>query len=142
MASTFSSSQAAAGVSPKYLHAGAIVRSASYAITAALVVNDVIQMFKLPAGATVHDVILAADDLDTNGTPTIALDVGDATTANRFISASTVARAGGVGRTDQAGGVGYQYSADTMVQVKVSTAPATGATSGNITLTVAYTMDA
>jgi hypothetical protein len=142
MATNYSAAQANANVPPKYLHAGAIVRSASFALSAALVVNDVIQMFKLPAGATVHEVILASDDLDTNGTPTIKLDVGDATAANRFISQSTVGQAGGVGRTDQAGGVGYKYSADTMLQVKVNTAPATGATTGNVTLTVAYSMDA
>ena len=142
MATTYSSAQAAANVTAKYLHAGAIVRSATYALTAALVVNDVIQMFKLPSGATVHEVILASDDLDSNGTPAIALDVGDATAANRFIAASAVARTGGVARADQAAGIGYKYAADTMLQVKVNTAPATGASTGNVTLTVAYSMDA
>src|SRR3989304_3625397 len=110
MPTTYSSAQAAANVTAKYLHAGAIVRSATYALTAALVVNDVIQMFKLPSGATVHEVILASDDLDSNGTPAIALDVGDATAANRFIAASTVARTGGVARADQAAGIGHQYA--------------------------------
>lgn len=142
MATTYASSEAAAGIQPKSLHAGAIVRSATYALTAALAVDDVIQMFKLPAGAVVHEVILASGDLDTDGTPTIALDVGDAGAAARFISASTIARTGGVARADQAGGVGYAYAADTMLEVGVETGPATGATTGNITLTVAYSMDA
>ena len=142
MATTYSSSQAAANVPPKYLHAGVIVRSATYALSAALVLNDVIQMFKVPAGATIHEAILASDDTDTNGTPTIKYDVGDATTANRFISASIIGQTGGVARMDQSGGVGFKYTADTIIQVKVNTAPATGASSGNITLTVSYTMDA
>ena len=43
---------------------------------------------------------------------------------------------------DQAPGVGFKYAADTAIQVKVNTAPATGASSGNITLTVSYSMDA
>lgn len=142
MATTYSSSQAASNVNPKYLHAGGIVRSATFALSAALVLNDVIQMFKVPSGATIHEVILGTDDLDTNGTPTVKLDVGDTTTANRFISASTVGQTGGVARMDQQGGVGFKYAADTMLQVKVNTAPATGASSGNVTLTVTYSMDA
>ena len=142
MATNYSSPQAAGNIPPKYLHAGAIVRSATFALTAALAVNDTIQMFKLPAGAVIHEVILASDDVDTNGTPTIKFDVGDATTANRFISATTVGQTGGVARMDQAPGVGFKYAADTVIQVKVNTAPATGASSGNITLTVSYSMDA
>ncbi len=142
MATTYSAAQAAGNVPPKYLHAGAIVRSASYALTAALALNDAIQMFKLPAGAVVHEVILASDDVDTNASPTVKYDVGDGSLANRFIAATTIGQAGGVARMDQKGGVGFKCTADTMIQVTVNTAPATGTASGAITLTVSYTMDA
>lgn len=41
-----------------------------------LVANNIIDLGVLPAGQTIVDAVLIADDLDTNGTPTITLDVG------------------------------------------------------------------
>lgn len=113
----------------------------TYELAAALVDNDVIQMVRVPQGAAVQEVILAADDLDTHNTPTIILNVGDGTTVDRYISASTVAQAGGVVRLSAIDGMNYTYTADDTIDVKVTEPPATGATSGTITLTVIYTMN-
>lgn len=110
-----------------------------YSLTAALVLNDVIQMVKIPAGHQVVDVILSADDLDTNGTPLISLTVGDGDDTARFIAASTIGRTGGVARLDQKAGLQKVYTAEDTVDVKVSAAPATGAVTGDITCTVKYT---
>ena len=115
---------------------------AEYEITAALALNDVVQMVKVPAGAIVSNVVLATDDLDTNGTPAIVLDVGDGGDTDRYIDGSTVGQAGGI--TDSSNlaidGIGYTYSVEDTIDGLVQVAPATGATSGTIKLIVSYTI--
>ena len=108
----------------------------AYSLTAALVINDVIEMCKIPAQHTVVDVILDCDDLDT-GTPAIVLSVGYAGSGNsaKFIAASTAAQAGGIARMDVATRFA-PVNTDTKVVVKVTTAPATGTTTGIIGVTV------
>lgn len=72
-----------------------------------LVAGNLIDLGILPAGHTVTEAVIVADDLDTNGTPTITLDVGimsgttgDAvsvrTVGTELFSASTAAQAGTV----------------------------------------------
>lgn len=142
MASTFTTSKVAAGVQPRVIESGVISVTGSYALAAALVVNDVIQMVKVPAGATIVNTILSVPDLDSNGSPAIVLAVGDGSDDDRFVTGSTVGQAGGTVMSNTPTGTGYAYAAEDTVDVKVTTAPATGATSGTITLTVLYTMDA
>lgn len=111
---------------------------------AALELNDVMQVVKVPRGFKVLEVVLSTTDLDTGGAPTIELDVGDGSSSNRFItgSGSTIAEAGGgVIRLNQAGGHGYTYTADDTIDVKVLTGPQTGATSGTIKVTVIGRME-
>jgi hypothetical protein len=110
-----------------------------FTFPAAPVVNDTVEMFLLPKGAVPCDMVLDADDLDT-GTPAILLQVGDGTTADKFIGASNVAQAGGVARMDKKGNVGVPLAADTKVVVKVSTGPATGVV-GDIRLTAIYSLE-
>ncbi|WP_025899053.1 hypothetical protein [Sneathiella glossodoripedis] len=73
MASTFTST-AAAATAPVYqpMGDGVACAKATYELTAALVVDDIIQMVRLPKNAVVLDVVLVTDDLDSNGTPTYA----------------------------------------------------------------------
>ena len=137
---TYKSEKAAATVSAR-AGLGVVSATAKFSLSAALALNDVMEMVKVPAGATVLDVILHTDDLDTNGTPTITLDVGDGADADYFLSASQVARTGGVARADAATFKPKTYVAEGLIQVTVSAAPATGATSGDVELTVLYTMD-
>ena len=111
---------------------------AEYELSAALALNDVIQMVKVPAGATVVDLILSADDLDSDGSPAIVLDVGDGASADRYIDGSDIGQAGGVARLSEAGGHLYEYAADDTIDVLVQVAPATGATSGSIKLAVCF----
>lgn len=101
--------------------------------------NDTIEMFTLPLGAVLTDMMLDADDLDTGGSPAILLQVGDGTTADKFLAANSVAQAGGVARMDKKGNIGVLLAADTKIVVKVSTGPATGAV-GTIRLTALYNM--
>lgn len=72
-------------------------------IAANPVANDVSSVLELPAGCVPVDMILDAPDMDTNGSPTIAISAGVLNAAETdldavWISASTVAQAGGVVR--------------------------------------------
>lgn len=148
MASTLTTSKVAAGIQPRTPHSGVVAVKGVYALAAALVVDDVIQMVKIPKGAMILDMVLSAEDLDSGGSPAIVLDVGDGGDTDRFIDGSTIGQAGGVIRLGSGvaaavadGTNGYVYTADDTIDVYVQVAPATGATTGNITLTVIYTME-
>ncbi len=116
---------------------------ATHELEAALALNDLIPMVTVPANCTITRVILGTDDLDSNGTPTLVLDVGDGDDTDRFIDGATVGQTGGI--TDMSDmamtGFGYHYDSEDTIDVLVQAAPATGATSGTITLTVSYVMD-
>jgi hypothetical protein len=83
-------------------------------------------------------VTIDCDQLDTNGSPTIKLNVGISGTAAKFISQSTVAQAGGIATASVAGTVGYSPTTNTPVIVTVQTAGATKA-AGTIRIAVRYT---
>lgn len=118
------------------------VREATYSLAAALALNDVIQMIPVGDGERVLDIQLIVEtDLDTNGTPTIVLDVGDGDDPNRYIDGSTVAQAGGydsygtgIATAAAAAALNKVYTGADTIDVLVETGPATGATSGTIRL--------
>lgn len=143
MASTLVATNAGSGKQARN-GIGIVSVTSKYSLTAALVINDVIQMVKIPKGAVIQEVILAAGDLDTASSPAIKLIVGDGDDTDRFIKdasgISTIAQGGGVARMNNQVGAGHQYAADDTIDVKVDTAPTTGTTSGDITLTVIYSM--
>lgn len=112
-----------------------------YTITAALVINDTIQLFDLPKNARVLGGFIKSDDLDSNGSPLITLDVGITGNATLFWSASAVAQAGGIDSTMAATGRDYVTTAKTRVIMLVHAAPATGATTGTIVVSIAYTVE-
>jgi hypothetical protein len=141
MASTFTATTARSTASA-YGHGLASNAKAvigTYEITAALVINDVFQMVKVPTGAVILDVTLWTDDLESSGTASV-LAVGDGGAAARFITTSAVGQAGGRQAMNVINGVGYAYTVEDTIDVSVTTAPTTGATSGTITLVVIYQM--
>lgn len=112
-----------------------------YTISAALVINDVINLFYLPPNARVKRGFIKSADLDSNVSPAITLDVGDAADPDRYFAASTVAQAGGVDVTMAATGVDYNNTARTLVSLLVKAAPATSATTGTIVVTIDYMVE-
>lgn len=113
---------------------------------AGLSANDIIEFGVVPSNLRVVDMTLISDDLDTNGTPTIVLDVGildgtwqdndssRTTIGDEFFDGATVAQAGGVVRMSEADGFELAKSAsDRSIGIKVMTAAATSA-AGTITL--------
>jgi hypothetical protein len=105
--------------------------SAGIAIAAADVttINNVVQLFTVPKGFTVTGVRLDCTRLDSNGSPTLTLDIGDATTTNRLVQASTIAQAAEsqVNPVLPAGVLGFKFPADTVIQMLVHAAAATPA---------------
>lgn len=139
---TYQADRAQAEIQPRELHAGAVPFVASFTVSTALAENDVIEMVKVPAGATVVDLWLSAEDLDTGATPSITLDVGDGDDTDRYLAGSTIGQAGGFARMDTQTGAGHSYAAEDTIDVLVSAAVATGATDVTVKLGGFYTMDA
>lgn len=114
------------------------VREATYSLGAAFSNGDVFEMLPVYAGETVVGLVLVVDDLDTNGTPTLALDVGDGDDVDRYMDGVTSGQAGGSAfygaNITSAKTILYKYTADDTIDIKAVTGPATSATSGNITL--------
>lgn len=94
---------------------------------------------RVPKGAEILHVQLDATDLDTNGSPTITLEIGDAADPDRLLVANTIAQSGAapVGPTIAKTGFGYQYTDETLISVRVAAAAATGA-AGTIKYAVTY----
>lgn len=119
-----------------------------YVVEAGLVINDVIEMVILPGGYVPIDQVLATDDLDSNGAPTITLDSGvisgvagalDNTRVcgNEAFAASTVAQAGGVARpTKKDFAFIAPIDTDRGMGLKVAAAAATLVVGAKIRLTV------
>lgn len=102
---------------------------------------DAANVCQLPVGAIVLDATIEADDLDTNASPTITLNVGDAGSANRYFAASTVAQTGVAAQATAATGIFYQVTGnnDTMVRVAVAANAATSA-AGTVRIAVQYVL--
>jgi hypothetical protein len=117
------------------------------AAAADLALNNVIDIGILPANHTVTAMRLIVDDLDTNGSPTVKLDVGmmsgtpgdtvnSRTCGAEFFSQDTTAQAGGTATpTLKSAYLVQATGGDRSIGVKVQTAPATAA-AGRIRLRV------
>lgn len=116
--------------------------TSTYSLTAALTSGQVIQMIPVPKGARVHNptgVVLSSTDLDTGATPAISLSVGDGDDVDRYVTDSTIGRTSGiVAGTLTTAAFNKVYTADDTIDVLVSAAPVTGATTGTITLQLMY----
>lgn len=99
---------------------------ASVLSTAAFATSDIVNFFYVPAGFTALGVQLSSTDIDTNGTPTVTIDIGDSGDVDRLIAASTIGQAAGVTNTMARAGFGYLYTADTLIYATLNTV-ATGA---------------
>ena len=108
-----------------------------YSITAtsAFANGDVLNFGVAPKGFRVISGTLESTDIDTNGSPTVTINIGDSGDADRFFAAATVGQAGGVTSTMAATGTNYQFTDDTLITGAFAAGPATGAT-GTITVTL------
>lgn len=137
---TLVSTQAGSTVPARRAESGVYPIKGTYALAAALAASDVIQMVKVPAGATVLDGYVQLPDLDSNGSPTINIECGDGSDPDRFIDGTTGGQAAGLLRFNSLL-FPHTYTAEDTVDLVATAGPATGATSGTITLVVFVSMD-
>lgn len=164
MVATVNSDKVSSGIS-KCLPLGYtqhILGTAAYPVTAGA--SDIFNMVTLTSdaaltsgdgsstgGPTILGVTLGSDDIDA--ATALTLNAGDAASATRYLSASTIAQTGGVVRSTLVGALGYQpfatptfatYTTPSLqtyvAQVKVQTSAATSL-AGNIRLLVEFTID-
>lgn len=111
------------------LSRGAQVMYFPITVTAALTTSDVFNFGYVPANFRLVDAILKASDMDTNGTPTLAINVGISGTAQLIFAASTVGQAGTVDRAMAVAGVNYKFpsTSKTLITGAPSANAATGA---------------
>jgi len=128
---------------PKTIEKGYIIRATTLSLSFSATVSAVLQMVPVPKGCQVHDVILYWDFAGSADMYT--LHVGDSLNVKRYISSASCSGSGvvrmGGGGSSIAGGMGYSYSAENVVQVKVSALSGAAAVSGSIRLAVMYSMD-
>ena len=97
-------------------------------ITAAAANLDAFVFGTVPKGFRLVHASLESTDIDTNGSPTVTINVGDAGDADRIFAASTVGQAGTLSNALATTGFGYLYTDDTVITGAIPTGPATGAT--------------
>lgn len=109
-----------------------------YTISAALALNDTIELFDLPPRSRIVSGFVKSADFDTNGTPTIVLAVGDAGDDDRYFTGLTIGQTGGVNDAVALTGLDYVTTQKTRVIAKVTTGPATSATTGQLVVVLNY----
>lgn len=107
---------------------------------AAPATTDTINFGYLPANARIHSAVLKSSDMDSNGSPTITINVGDAGSATRLFSASTAPQAGTVDTSMQATGRFYKTTGKTLI-VGVAQANAATGVAGTLELSITYVVE-
>ena len=107
--------------------------------------NDTLGLFVLPKGATPHSFSVETDQLDSNGSPTLTIDVGVAGSTQSIVAAwagaSTAVTAVSPNTVKaKTAWIGVQLTADTPIFATVHAAAATKA-AGNLVATCYYTVD-
>ncbi len=117
------------------------VTTGTCAVTTALALGDVVNFFYLPAGATIRNAMLrASNPLDSNGSPTLTIDVGDAGQTNRIYAASLAGSSATGDGYPVFAALSYQYTAPTLIFATVHAAGATKV-AGTLLLTIDYTIE-
>ncbi|MDC9825672.1 hypothetical protein PRN20_18210 [Devosia sp. ZB163] len=95
-------------------------------VAADLALNKTVGLFVVPKGFVLTSLSVVVPDLDT-GTPALVFAIGDAVDDDRFITGATTGQAGGTNTTLAASGLNYEFTEDTEIVWKTTTAAATAA---------------
>jgi|GEM_PF-5415328 hypothetical protein len=145
MANNYYSTQETAGVQAVY-EPGAFVETFSFAIPASgLGLGDSVTLLKIPAYCALIDFAIDCPQLDSAGSPTVTIDLGDGANSQRYIAAGALGRsatatvltpgtiAGIAGGNWQQGALPYRYAAADNLVLKIHAAPTTPTVNGTIT---------
>ena len=126
------------------------VSEGKYDLAAALALDNIVKLCKIPAGCIPIDARLEMDDLDSDATPALIgslalMELGgaDILADSELVKANTLGQAAGVARMDnldtaRRAVLEAAVEKQRFVVYKVTTAPATGATSGRIKASVLF----
>lgn len=119
--------------------ANVTVLDVTHEVTAAeLETGDVIQFGRIPKGSIYLDGYMACDDLDSNGAPTLNLEVGDEDDVDGLLDGTTGGQAAAVTRFNGAYLTNKTtLTAEKVVSVKVTAGAATAA-AGTIRVVLFY----
>lgn len=119
-----------------------ITMEAIVAITTAMIDNtaDDVGLFYLPEGAVIVGICASATDMDTNGAPTLAFDIGDSADEDRLMAASVIGQAATLSQTLARAGHLHKYTTRTQIRAYVQAVAATGA-AGTLKVNVIYFVD-
>lgn len=121
---------------------GIVSATAIVAMTTAMLdnANDDVGLFYVPAGAVITSATISATDMDTNGSPALAIDIGDSADEDRIFAASTVGQAATLSSAMARTGHLYKYTTQTQIRAYIQTAAATAA-AGTLTVNINYFID-
>jgi hypothetical protein len=131
---TKTATKVAAGVQPKGLSVGLVAVTSVWSLTSSNSAGDVIQMVKVPKGATPIYVSLSGA-----GTGVGSVNVGDGVSAARYIS-NYLNSAASVMSVINTNYTPYTYSVDDTIDITVS-AVSVGTVAGAFVMTAVFAMD-
>ena len=135
---TYTASAAQPGVQPKGLRVGLVAVKGNYTTVASGVAGDVVQMVKVPKGATPVYVLLTGTPIDGH----IIVKVGDGVSAGRYITTGTLSVAGVNALTINTEYVPYTYSTDDTIDLTISVFSISATAIGSIyNLVAIFSMD-
>ncbi|HLH76119.1 MAG TPA: hypothetical protein VKV28_04855 [Candidatus Binataceae bacterium] len=145
MSNNYYSTQETAGIQAVY-ETGAFVETFSFAIPAVgFGVGDTVTLLKIPAYCALIDFAIDCPQLDSAGSPTVTIDLGDGGNSQRYIAAGALGRsatdtvltpsgiAGSAAGNWQQGALPHRYAAADNLVLKIHAAPTTPTVSGTIT---------
>lgn len=129
-------------IPPRVDGRGLIAQSCEITVGTALANNDIIELFKVPLGAVVIDLMVSSDG--TQGANNDAVfTVGDGDDTDRYITTAgglALRTGGGLNRMNAHTGLHNKYTADDTIDLKVTTAGTGQTTGGKIRAHVVYSM--
>lgn len=140
----FSSSDFTAQQAGRQTTAAPGLRSSVYearftvAVTTALALNDTLNFGALPTNAVIEDMFSIADQIDSNGAPTLTMSIGNQASSALFMAAQAHGRLADTRITMKQAAMGTVITA--LTNQLVGTVTAAGATkvAGNVSLLVYY----
>lgn len=111
---------------------GTVSISGEMTVGTALILNDTVSLFKLPANAVIRDLYVSSGGTQSGADSVFT--VGDSGDTDRYITTAgglALRTGGGVSRLNAHTGVNYQNTAETTVQLLITTA-GTGQTTGGV----------
>lgn len=92
-----------------------------------LALNKTTALFVVPKGFVLTSISVVVPKVDSNAAPAVTFTIGDAGDAARFVASSTAGQAGSTVTTLAAGGLNYEFKADTEIVWTTTVAAATAA---------------